>query len=56
MSIDTLFDVLVLFGWIGLGVAVWAAWGWVAALAFGSTLAILVGAVGAYVWKKRRGA
>ncbi len=56
MSADTLFDLLVLVGLIGLAVAVWAAWGWVAALAFGSTVAVLVGVTGAYVWKMRRGA
>ena len=55
MNMDTLFDLLVLVGLIGLAVAVWAAWGWVAVLAFGSTVALVVGVVGAYVWKMRRG-
>lgn len=55
MNMDTLFDLLVLVGLIGLAVAVWAAWGWVAALAFGSTVAVLVGVVGAYVYKNWRG-
>ncbi len=52
---DVVFDVLVLVGLIGLGVALGLGFGWVAVLAFGSTVALVVGVVGAYVWKMRRG-
>jgi len=54
MSADV-FDVLVLVGLVGLGVAAGLAWGWVAALAYGSAVVLIVGLVGAYVWKTRRG-
>jgi uncharacterized membrane protein (Fun14 family) len=53
---DIIFDVLVILGLVGLGVALGLAWGWVSVLAYGSTVCLIVGIVGAYVWKKRRGA
>jgi len=42
-----IYDGLALVGLIGLGAALWVALGWVAVLAFGSTVALVIGLIGA---------
>lgn len=52
MSVDV-WDVLVLLGLVGLGVALFSAWGWLSVLAYVSVVLLVIGLIGAYVKEGR---